>query len=131
MSDLSKEGFNGSELFNFMRDIVDSDEKLKQDSIKKVNSMVLLTLRNKERKQQSWLMDFKKEGKVSKVDGPAPKTNIAITMSDADFVKLVDSKVNAQKLFMSGKLKVKGDIMKAASIETFLKSVDPRAKAKL
>lgn len=32
---------------------------------------------------------------------------------------------------MAGKLKVKGDLIKAASIETFLKAVDPRKKAKL
>ena len=131
MSDLSEEGIYGSELFNFMRDVVESDEKLKQDSIKKVNSVVVLTLKNKQHKQQSWVMDFKKEGTVKKLEGRAPKSNFSITMSDNDFVKLVDNKVNAQKLFMSGKLKVKGDIMKAASIETFLRAVDPRPKAKL
>lgn len=76
-------------------------------------------------------MDFKKEGKVSMVEGRPPKTDISLTMYDIDFVKLIDNKINAQRLFMSGNLKVKGDLMKAASIETFLRSVDPRTKAKL
>lgn len=95
MSDLSREGFNGSELFNLMRDIVDTDEKLKLESIRKVNSVVLLTLKNKEGKKQSWVMDFKKEGSVSLLNGPSPKANISLTMSDTDFVELVDNKVNA------------------------------------
>jgi putative sterol carrier protein len=32
-------------------------------------------------------------------------------LNDAEFQKLVEGKANAQKLFMSGKLKVKGDVM--------------------
>lgn len=88
-------------------------------------------MKNKQHKQQSWVMDFKKKGTVTKLEGPAPKSNFSITMSDTDFVKLVDNQMNAQKLLMSGKLKVKVDIMKAASIETFLSAVDLRPKAKL
>jgi hypothetical protein len=37
-------------------------------------------------------------------------------LSDADFGKLVEGKANAQKLFMSGKLKVRGDVMSVRSV---------------
>jgi hypothetical protein len=42
---------------------------------------------------------------------------VTLSLSDTDFGKLVDGKANAQRLFMSGKLKVKGDVMKATKME--------------
>lgn len=133
MSDesLAIEGFYGSELFDFMKGIVDDDPELKKKSISKVNSICVITLKNKEGKTHSWVMDFKKEGTIQKVTGAVPKCDIQLFMSDVNFVKLVNNEANPQKLFMGGKLKVKGNIMKAASIEPFLRSVDPRTKAKL
>lgn len=38
---------------------------------------------------------------------------VTLSLSDDDFGKLVSGKANAQKLFMSGKLKVKGRMPKA------------------
>lgn len=46
--------------------------------------------------------------------GVAPegkKANVTLVLNDGEFQKLVEGKANAQKLFMSGKLKVKGDVM--------------------
>jgi putative sterol carrier protein len=37
---------------------------------------------------------------------------VTLSLSDADFTKLVDGKAKAQQLFMSGKLKIKGNMMK-------------------
>ena len=37
-------------------------------------------------------------------------------------------KANAQKLYMSGKLKVKGDVMKATKMEPILKKAQSKAK---
>ena len=37
---------------------------------------------------------------------------MTLSLSDDDFAKLVSGKTQAQRLFMSGKLKVKGDVMK-------------------
>ena len=37
---------------------------------------------------------------------------VTLSLSDEDFGKLVGGKTQAQRLFMSGKLKVKGDVMK-------------------
>ena len=56
---------------------------------------------------------------------PAPVT---LSLSDGDFEKLVGGKANAQKLFMSGKLKVKGDVMKATKAEPILKKAQTKAK---
>ena len=37
---------------------------------------------------------------------------VTLTLSDDDFAKLVSGQTQAQRLFMSGKLKIKGDVMK-------------------
>jgi len=53
---------------------------------------------------------------------------VTLQLSDDDFSKLVSGKANAQKLFMSGKLKVKGDVMKATKMEPILKKAQNKAK---
>ena len=40
---------------------------------------------------------------------------VTLSLSDDDFAKLVSGKTQAQRLFMSGKLKIKGDVMKVGS----------------
>ncbi len=37
---------------------------------------------------------------------------VTLSLSDEDFGKLVSGKTQAQRLFMAGKLKIKGDVMK-------------------
>lgn len=53
---------------------------------------------------------------------------VTLVLSDADFAKLMSGKANAQKLFMSGKLKIKGDVMKATKMEPVLKKAQDKAK---
>jgi putative sterol carrier protein len=54
---------------------------------------------------------------------------VTLSLSDEEFGKLVSGKANAQRLFMSGKLKVKGDVMKATKMAPILqKAQAPKAK---
>lgn len=53
---------------------------------------------------------------------------VTLLLSDSDFANLVSGKANAQKLFMSGKLKIKGDVMKATKIEPVMKKAQNKAK---
>lgn len=53
---------------------------------------------------------------------------VTLSLSDDDFGKLVAGKANAQRLFMGGKLKVKGDVMKATKMEPILKRAQTKAK---
>jgi putative sterol carrier protein len=53
---------------------------------------------------------------------------VTLSLSDEDFGKLVAGQANAQRLFMSGKLKVKGDVMKATKMEPILKKAQTKAK---
>lgn len=57
-------------------------------------------------------------GKGEAPDGK--KADVVLSLSDADFGRLVEGKAKAQQLFMSGKLKVKGNVMKATKLEGVL-----------
>lgn len=56
------------------------------------------------------------------------KPNVTLNLSEQDFAKMIAGKANAQNLFMTGKLKIKGDVMKATKIEPVLKKVQNSAK---
>lgn len=60
-------------------------------------------------------------------NSPLPFT-VNLILSDAQFTQLISGKANAQKLYMSGKLKVKGDVMKATKMEPILKKAQTKAK---
>lgn len=53
-------------------------------------------------------------------EGTAENPNITITMAAADFKDLVAGKLNAMSAFMSGKLKIKGDMMLAMKLQSLL-----------
>jgi putative sterol carrier protein len=53
---------------------------------------------------------------------------VTLVLSDKDFGQLVQGKANAQKLFMGGKLKVKGDVMKATKLDPILKKAQSGPK---
>jgi putative sterol carrier protein len=53
---------------------------------------------------------------------------VTLILSEADFGKLLTQKANAQRLFMAGKLKIKGDMMKATKLDPILKKAQTKAK---
>lgn len=126
MSDIGADGFNAS---SFLKELEDAlkDDKVRQKAIAGVKATIIFTLKNKEGKEQSWLVDLKKDGTISKVEA-GTKADVQLILKDVDFTKLATGKANGQKLFMNGKLKIKGNMMKATAIETVFKSVDPRPK---
>lgn len=67
--------------------------------------------------------------------GEAPegkKADVTLSLSEENFGKLVEGKTKAQQLFMSGKLKVKGNVMKATKLEPVLaRAKEQSGKAKL
>ena len=57
----------------------------------------------------TWIIDLKKGG-TNGVRQADEQGQCTITMSDNDFVSLVSGSLNPTQAFMSGKLKVKGDM---------------------
>lgn len=123
---IAADGFNASPFFKELEDGL-KDEAIKKKAIGGVKSIIVITLKNKEGKDQSWVLDLKNAGTITKAD-TIPKNDVQLLLKDADFVKLANGKANGQKLFMNGKLKVKGNMMKATAIESVFKQIDPRPK---
>ncbi|KAL1636701.1 hypothetical protein SLS58_009688 [Diplodia intermedia] len=106
-----------------------ADDADRKDAVKKGGAVFAFTIKSQAGETDSWYIDLKKTGTVGK--GAAPeggKADVTMLLSDNDFASLVAGKANAQKLFMSGKLKIKGDVMKATKIEPVLKKVQAKAK---
>ena len=68
----------------------------------------------------TWLVDLSEGGgSVSAGDGEA---DCHITVDSADFLAIINGELNGQMAFMSGKLKVQGDMMLAMKLGSILGS---------
>ncbi|KAI8338081.1 sterol binding protein [Chlamydoabsidia padenii] len=129
MSDIIVPGFKGSELIAELNKAFEAytpEERAKL--IKQVNGVFQFVLKANG-KEEIFTVDVKKEGKVVRGKGNI-KPDAVLTLNDADFVALAEGKLNGQKAYMSGKLKVKGQIMLAMKLDNVFKSIKP-ANAKL
>jgi putative sterol carrier protein len=61
-----------------------------------------------------------KEGKLTVHDGRAESPDLTIAISDDNLVRLFKGELNAMSAFMTGKLKVKGDIGLAQRLVGFV-----------
>ncbi len=67
----------------------------------------------------SWSVDCTQPGgKVQAGTAPTPKCTVAAV--DQDFLAIVNGKLNAQMAFMSGKLKIQGDMGLALKLQQIL-----------
>ncbi|ETS81865.1 hypothetical protein PFICI_06867 [Pestalotiopsis fici W106-1] len=123
---LKNDKFPSSAAFEAINAVLSSSEADKKDAIKQGNAVFAFTLKNKAGETESWNIDLKQTGTVGK--GLGNKPTVTLSLSDEDFGKLVAGQANAQRLFMSGKLKVKGDVMKATKMEPILKKAQTKAK---
>ena len=61
-----------------------------------------------------------KGGKASVAPGEAASPNCTVTMADGDFLDMVSGKLNGQMAFLTGKLKVAGDMGLALKLGSFI-----------
>ncbi|KAL0942583.1 Fatty acid-binding protein [Colletotrichum truncatum] len=123
---LANDKFPSSAAFDAINEALNSSEADRKDAIKQGNAIFAFTLKNKAGETDSWHIDLKNKGQVAK--GLGDKPTVTLSLSDQDFGQLVLGKANAQKMFMSGKLKIKGDVMKATKMEPILKKAQTKAK---
>ncbi|KAK6339016.1 hypothetical protein TWF696_009812 [Orbilia brochopaga] len=127
---LKNDAFPASAAFDFIAEAL-KDENERKDAVKKGGACFCFTLKNAAGQTDSWFIDLKSTGAVGKGEAPAGgKPDITLTLSEENFGKLVEGKANAQRLFMGGALKIKGDMMKATRAEVVLKKAQAK-KAKL
>ncbi|CAI2357339.1 unnamed protein product [Caenorhabditis sp. 36 PRJEB53466] len=107
-----------SALFQEMADGVKADPT----AVKTLKSIVLYIITDGKNELGKFTLDFKSAnpsvylGDVQNGE----KANATVTVADNDFVDIAAGKLNAQKAFMSGKLKVKGNVMLLQKLQTVL-----------
>ncbi|KAI8591188.1 hypothetical protein HDU88_004141 [Geranomyces variabilis] len=123
-------GFESSKIFETLKLGVETgSEEERKARVQKVKAVFQFDITNSAGKTSSWYIDLKNPpGAVGA--GPAPgKADATVIISDADFVTLASGKANAQKMFMAGKIKVKGQMMLAMKLDGVLQ--DAKKKSKL
>ncbi|KAK5094670.1 hypothetical protein LTS08_008526 [Lithohypha guttulata] len=129
---LKDSAFPSSAAFDAIQSSLSSSDADRKDAIKKGAAIFCFKLKNSSGAEQAWHIDLKTTGQVAKGEAPqGKKADVTLSLSDADFAKMVQGKTKAQSLFMSGKLKVKGNVMKATKMEPILAKAQEGMKVKL
>ncbi|NXH80559.1 DHB4 enzyme, partial [Edolisoma coerulescens] len=96
-------------------------KEMGNELVKKVNAIFQWDITKDGKTAMQWTIDLK-NGSGAVYQGPARSSADTIfTLSDEDFMDVVQQKINPQKAFFSGKLKVKGNIMLSQKLEMILK----------
>ena len=84
-----------------------------KDIVAKVGAVYLWELREKKGGDpEFWTVDLKNgSGKITK--GKEGRPDATFVMLDADFMKLINGKLKGHDAFMTGKMKIKGNMAKA------------------
>ncbi len=108
----------GGDVFYAVRDHVERNP----DLVNTVGTVFQFHLKNPD---SSWTVDLK-SGKGSVTQGTAGSADVTLEISDDDFMAMTSGAADPQKLFMSGKLKISGNVMASQKL-MFLKKIDPAA----
>uniref|UniRef100_A0AC35U5E0 SCP2 domain-containing protein n=1 Tax=Rhabditophanes sp. KR3021 TaxID=114890 RepID=A0AC35U5E0_9BILA len=107
-------------------------ERVKENPalVKNVKAIIAYSITQNGKEVSKVVLDFKNapynvyEGEVKNNE----KTAAVVTVDDQDFLKIATGEMNAQKAFMSGKLKVKGNIMLLQKLQAVMEKNKPKAK---
>ncbi|KAJ4316624.1 hypothetical protein N0V84_007744 [Fusarium piperis] len=123
---LKNDNFPSSAAFDAINAAINASDADRKDAIKQGNGVYAFVLKNAKGEEASWHIDLKKTGAVGA--GVGTKPDVTLSLSEENFGKLVAGEANAQRLFMGGKLKVKGNVMKATKLDPVLKKAQTKAK---
>jgi putative sterol carrier protein len=91
---------------------------LNADAAKGMNATIQFNLAGDNGGQ--WYVAIK-DGKAEVTQGTAPSPNMTLSMTAQDYVDMIMGKLNGQMAFMSGKLKISGDMGLAMKMQTLFK----------
>jgi len=91
--------------------------KAKPDLVTKINAVYQFNISGPGGGQ--WQVDCTQPGGAIST-GTAPAARCTVAATDADFLAIVNGKMNAQMAFMSGKLKIQGDMGLAMKLQQIL-----------
>ncbi|KAL4660875.1 peroxisomal multifunctional enzyme type 2 [Arapaima gigas] len=89
--------------------------------VKKLNAVFHWEITQGGRTAAQWTVDLKSGGGSLQKGPYSGKPDITLTLSEEDFMEVLQGKLNPQKAFFAGKLKVRGNIMLSQKLETILK----------
>ena len=92
--------------------------QLDQNAAKGVNATIQFNLSGDNGGQ--WYVAIK-DGTAAVTKGTAPSANMTMSMAANDYVDMTTGKLNGQMAFMSGKLKISGDMGLAMKMQTLFK----------
>ncbi len=88
----------------------------KPDVVAKINALYQFNISGPE--GGSWSVDCTAGGKISA--GTAQGARCTVAATDKDFLAIVNGKLNPQMAFMSGKLRIQGDMGLAMKLQQIL-----------
>jgi putative sterol carrier protein len=91
---------------------------LNADAAKGMNSTIQFNLSGDNGGQ--WYVTIK-DGKADVAEGTASSPNMTLSMTSQDYVDMILGKLNGQMAFMSGKLKISGDMGLAMKMQNLFK----------
>ncbi|XP_064653288.1 peroxisomal multifunctional enzyme type 2-like [Lineus longissimus] len=90
--------------------------------VRKIKAVYLWNITKDGKQAAQWTADLKNgSGDIYPGEPKEGKPGCSITISDEDLLGLVQGKLNAQKAFMTGKLKIKGNIMLSQKLSELFK----------
>lgn len=101
-----------SDVRNFFEGV---SAKVDKGKIAGMNSTFLFNITGDD--PQSWTVKVA-DGDAVVTEGTCEGANIELTMADADFLSLLNGTLNGQMAFLTGKLKIKGDMTLAMKLGT-------------
>jgi putative sterol carrier protein len=122
-SSMTVAGFKSSEVFEKMQAELSKNPKLGAD----IGGLIEFALTNSSGAQQSWTVNLK--DKIGVTLGKSPtKSDCTLILKDEDCFSIMTGGQDATELFMSGNLKIKGDMsfaMKLGSLKVSTISTSP------
>ncbi|XP_076322897.1 peroxisomal Multifunctional enzyme type 2 [Tachypleus tridentatus] len=95
------------------------------DAAAKVQAIFEWNITKNGKPAAQWTLDLKNgKGEVYRGSPKNEKAGCILTLEDSDMVSMVTGKLDPQKAFMSGKLKIKGNIMLTQKLRTLLKAAE-------
>merc|ERR1711997_305931 len=120
----TSEGFKSKTIFDGIEAALKEDGKT---LVGKVKGIYGFKVKNgPDNKEGFWIVDAKNGLGSVEFNGKA-KPDVTLTISDSDLVDLMTGKLNSQKAFFQGKLKVQGNMGLAMKLQEFQKKA-PKSK---
>ena len=93
-----------------------------------IDAVVEWRIRDPDGGRDSWHVTIR-DGQCTVADGPADSPTVTYEIDPLDFIKLITGNASGPKLFLFGKLKIRGDLMLGARMQTLFSIPQPEGSA--